>query len=133
MRSLGHDQEDYPEQRGVKGSPGSSRRRTASRAGPAATDAQQLIAPTLTALAPENVLLIAVGVKAGEPRGLDRVPDNARLEAFVPFEALMPHVDLYTSYPQRARRLQAALAQHDAPAEAAALLERLADTQRPFV
>ena len=36
-------------------------------------------------------------------------------------------------YRQRARELQAELAQHDAPAEAATLLARLADTQRPVV
>jgi UDP:flavonoid glycosyltransferase YjiC (YdhE family) len=165
--------------------------------GTAATDARQLIAPTLTALAPENVLLIAAGVKAEEPTGTDSVPANARLEAFVPFKALMPHVDLYITndgfggvhhalangvpivcggttedkpeicnrvafsgvginlktnkptpeqvhkavkqvlaepgYRQRAHQLQAELAQHDAPAEAVTLLERLADTQRPVV
>jgi UDP:flavonoid glycosyltransferase YjiC (YdhE family) len=62
--------------------------------GTAATDAHQLIAPTLTALAPENVLLIVAGVKTEESTGIDRVPSNARLEAFVPFRALMPHVAL---------------------------------------
>jgi UDP:flavonoid glycosyltransferase YjiC (YdhE family) len=165
--------------------------------GTATTDAQQLIAPTLTALAPENVLLIAAGVEAEGPTDKARVPDNARLEAFVPFKTLMPHVDLYITnggfggvhhalangvpivcggatedkpeicnrvaysgvginlktnkptpeqvhkavkqvlaeprYRQRAHQLQAELAQHDAPAEAARLLERLADTQSPIV
>jgi len=165
--------------------------------GTAATDAQRLIAPTVRALVAENVLLIAAGVKTEGPTSIDRVPANARLEAFVPFKALMPHVDLYItnggfggvhhalangvpivcggttedkpeicnrvaysgvginlktnkptpeqvhkavrhvlaepSYRQRARQLQAELAQHDAPAEAAALLERLAETQRPAV
>jgi UDP:flavonoid glycosyltransferase YjiC (YdhE family) len=37
------------------------------------------------------------------------------------------------SYRQRVRQLQAELALHHAPAEAASLLERLADTQRPVV
>jgi UDP:flavonoid glycosyltransferase YjiC (YdhE family) len=37
------------------------------------------------------------------------------------------------SYRQKAWQLQAELTQHDAPAEAATLLERLADTQRPVV
>jgi len=165
--------------------------------GTAATDAQQLISPTLTGLASENVLLIAAGVNTEEPAGMDRVPANAHLDAFFPFMALMPHVDLYItnggfggvhhalangvpivcggateekpeicnrvaysgvginrktnkptpeqvhkavkqilgepSYRQRARQLQAELAQHDAPAEAATLLERLAETQRPVV
>jgi len=163
--------------------------------GTAATDAKHLISPTLTALAEENVLLIAAGVKDEESIGIESVPDNARLEAFVPFKALLPHVDLYITnggfggvhhalangvpivcggttedkpeicnrvafsgvginlktnkptpeqihkavkrvltepdFRQRARQLQAELAQHDAPAEAAALLERLAHTQRP--
>ena len=165
--------------------------------GTAATDAQHLISPTLEALSQEDVLLIAAGVNGDLSTGIDTTPANARLEAFVPFGALLPHVDLYitnggfggvhhalangvpivcggttedkpeicnrvafsgvginlkTNKPtpeqvhkavkralsepghrQRARQLQAELAQHDAPAEAASLLERLADTQRPVV
>lgn len=165
--------------------------------GTAATDARYLISPTLKALASEDLLLIAAGVKVELSTGMDRVPANARLEAFVPFKALLPHVDLYITnggfggvhhalangvpivcggttedkpeicnrvafsgvginlktnkptpeqvqkavkrvlaepgYRQRARQLQAELARHDAPAEAASLLERLADTQRPVV
>jgi len=165
--------------------------------GTAATNAEQLIAPTLKALAEEDILVIAAGVKSGEFAGMDEASANVRLEAFVPFNPLLPHVDLYVtnggfggvhhalangvpilcggttedkpeicnrvsysgvginlrtnkptpeqvykavktvlsepSYRQRARQLQAELAQHDAPGEAAALLERLADTQRPVV
>ena len=165
--------------------------------GTAATNAEQLIAPTLKALAGEDILVIAAGVKSGEFAGMDEASANVRLEAFVPFKPLLPHVDLYVtnggfggvhhalangvpilcggttedkpeicnrvsysgvginlrtnkptpeqvykavktvlsepSYRQRARQLQAELAQHDAPGEAAALLERLADTQRPVV
>ena len=165
--------------------------------GTAATNAQHLISPTLTALASENVLVIAAGVKGELSTDIDMVPANARLETFVPFHALLPHVDLYVtnggfggvhhalangvpivcggttedkpeicnrvafsgvginlktnkptseqvhkaarrvltepSFRQRARRLQAELALHDAPSEAASLLERLADTQRPVV
>jgi UDP:flavonoid glycosyltransferase YjiC (YdhE family) len=165
--------------------------------GTAATDAEQLIAPTLKALAWEDVLVIAAGVKPEELARLDGVPANARAEAFVPFRPLLQHVDVYVTnggfggvhhalangvpivcggttedkpeicnrvsysgvginlktnkptpeqvqkavqqllsepgYRQKARQLQAELAQHDAPAEAATLLERLADTQRPVV
>jgi MGT family glycosyltransferase len=165
--------------------------------GTAATEAEQLIAPTLKALSEQDVLVIAAGVKGGELAGIGRVPANARLEAFVPFKPLLPHVDLYVTnggfggvhyalangvpivcggttedkpeicnrvaysgvglnlktnkptpgqvqkavkrvlsepgYRQRARQLQAELALLDAPTEAAALLERLADTQRPVV
>jgi UDP:flavonoid glycosyltransferase YjiC (YdhE family) len=148
----------------------------------------------LEALAGEDVLVIAAGVTSED---LGDVPPNARVEAFIPFKPLLPHVDLYITnggfggvhyalangvpivcggttedkpeicnrvaysgvginlktdrptpqrvqeavkrvlseprYRQRARELQAELAQHDAPAEAATLLERLADTQRPVV
>ena len=165
--------------------------------GTVATDAEQLLAPTLKALAGEDVLVIAAGVKSEELAGIDEVPANARIEAFIPFKPLLPHVDLYITnggfggvhhalangvpivcggttedkpeicnrvaysgvginlktnrptpqrvqeavkrvlsepkYRQRARELQAELAQHDALAEAATLLERLADTQRPVV
>jgi UDP:flavonoid glycosyltransferase YjiC (YdhE family) len=165
--------------------------------GTIATDAQHLLAPSMKALAGEDVLVIAAGVKSDEFAGIDAVPANARVEAFIPFKPLLPHVDLYItnggfggihhalangvpivccgttedkpeicnrvaysgvginlktkkpapqriqeavkrvlsepSYRQRARELQAELAQHDPPAEAATLLERLADTQRPVV
>jgi MGT family glycosyltransferase len=165
--------------------------------GTAATDAEQLIAPTLKALAREDVLVFAAGVKPEEVARLDGVSANARVEVFVPFKPLLPHVDVYVtnggfggvhhalangvpivcggttedkpeicnrvsysgvginlktnkpepeqvqkavkrvlsepSYRQKARRLQAELTQHDAPSEAAALLERLADTQRAVV
>jgi UDP:flavonoid glycosyltransferase YjiC (YdhE family) len=165
--------------------------------GTAATDAEQLIAPTLKALAREDVLVFAAGVKPEEVARLDGVSANARVGVFVPFKPLLPHVDVYVtnggfggvhhalgngvpivcggttedkpeicnrvsysgvginlktnkpepeqvqkavkrvlsepSYRQKARRLQAELTQHVAPSEAAALLERLADTQRPVV
>ncbi|MDQ3861907.1 MAG: glycosyltransferase [Actinomycetota bacterium] len=165
--------------------------------GTVATDAKQLIAPTLKALAGEDALVIAAGVKPEASAAIDEVPANARLEAFVPFKPLLPHVDLYVTnggfggvhhalangvpivcggttedkpeicnriayagagtnlktnkpapeqvhiavkrvlsepgYRRKARQLRAELARRDAPAEAAALLERLANTQRPVV
>ncbi len=165
--------------------------------GTVATDAEQLFAPTLKALAGEDVLVIAVGVTSEDLGAIGEVPANASVEAFIPFKPLLPHVDLYITnggfggvhyalangvpivsggttedkpeicnrvaysgvginlktnkptpeqiqeavkrmlseprYRQRVRELQAELAQHDAPTEAATLLERLADTQRPVV
>ena len=165
--------------------------------GTAATDAEELISPTLEALAEEDVLVIAAGVRSVESLGIGRVPGNARLEAFVPFKALLPHVDLYVTnggfggvhhalangvpiicggttedkpeicnrvsysgvginlktnrptpeqvgravntvlsdgrYRHNARRIQSELSRHDAPTEAAVLLERLADTGRPVL
>lgn len=165
--------------------------------GTVATDARELIAPTLAGLAREQVLVIAAGVPSIGSLGLERVPDNARVEAFVPFAHLLPHVDVYVTnggfggvhaalshgvpivvggttedkpeisnrvaysgvginlktntptaeqvrqavtqvlqepgYRRKARQLQAELAAHDAPAEAAVLLERLATTKQPVI
>ena len=61
--------------------------------GTVATDQEQLIAPTLKALANEDVLVIAAGVK--DKSALGAIPANAHVEAFVPFALLMPHIDVY--------------------------------------
>lgn len=62
--------------------------------GTIATDARQLIRPTLDALAGEDVLVIATtGGGPIEAVGLGRIPSNARVERFVPFASLLPHVD----------------------------------------
>jgi UDP:flavonoid glycosyltransferase YjiC (YdhE family) len=164
--------------------------------GTIATNMQALIAPTLRGLAHEDVLVIAAGVPDSSRGILHPVPDNAKLERFVPFKPLMPYVDVYitnggfggvqyalsngipiitagttedkaeignrvaysgaginlkTNSPtphaitnavttilttdthrRRATALQAELAAHDAPAEAADLLERLAQQQAPI-
>ncbi|MGL5929516.1 MAG: glycosyltransferase, partial [Dermatophilaceae bacterium] len=61
--------------------------------GTLATDAGQLIAPTLKALAHEDVLVVATtGGKSVDTVGLDPLPANARVEPFVPHGHLMPHV-----------------------------------------
>jgi MGT family glycosyltransferase len=61
--------------------------------GTSATDASQLIAPTLQALAGENVLVVATtGGRSVESLGLDSIPANARVEKFIPYAHLMPHI-----------------------------------------
>lgn len=63
--------------------------------GTVATNARDLVAPTLQALADEDVLVIAAGVKDSASLGLDVLPANVRLEPFVPFSSLMPYIDLF--------------------------------------
>jgi MGT family glycosyltransferase len=58
--------------------------------GTIATNADELIEPTLRALANEDVLVIATV----DPKILNiPVPANVRMEKFIPFDKLMPHVD----------------------------------------
>lgn len=165
--------------------------------GTVATDARQLIAPTLRALANLDVLVVAAGVKDATALGLDPPPGNARIEPFVAFKPLLPYVDLYVTnggfggvqfalahgvpvvaggttedkpeinnriaysgvginlktdaptpdqvreavttvlsdcrYRRKARQIQAEMAGHDAPREAALLLEHLAVTKKPVL
>jgi UDP:flavonoid glycosyltransferase YjiC (YdhE family) len=55
-------------------------------------DFNELIQPTLLALADEAVLVIAA---TGRPDSeLMVVPSNARIESFVPFDRLLPNVDV---------------------------------------
>jgi MGT family glycosyltransferase len=162
--------------------------------GTVATDASELIGPTLRALANEDVLVVAA---TGGKDLVETPPANARVARFIPFNQLMPHtaamvtnggyggvmfalasgvpvicagttedkpevgnrmaytgvgVNLKTNRPNEAqvrdavkkvlgdaqyranaRRAQAELARHDGPAEAAALLERLAATGQPVL
>jgi UDP:flavonoid glycosyltransferase YjiC (YdhE family) len=65
--------------------------------GTVATHALDLVAPTLKALAAEDVLVIVAGVKDASAIGIDPLPANVRIEAFVPFKQLMPHVDVYVT------------------------------------
>jgi len=63
--------------------------------GTIATDADELIRPTLAALADEPVHVIAAtGDKRGEDLGVP-IPANAVVERFIPFAAVMPHVAIY--------------------------------------
>lgn len=165
--------------------------------GTIATNVDELIRPTLEALANEDVWVIATtGGKPVETLDLE-VPTNAFVVPFIPFVTVMPHIDVYVtnggyggvtvalangvpivsagttedkpevgnriaysgaginlkthrptaeqvraacreiirnpSYRERARALQRELAQHDAPCEAADLLEQLARTRGPVL
>lgn len=61
--------------------------------GTVATDLDDLVAPTLAALADEDVVVIATG-GAGANGLTAIIPANARVEPFIPFGALMPRVDV---------------------------------------
>ncbi|NJM07093.1 glycosyl transferase [Candidatus Gracilibacteria bacterium] len=61
--------------------------------GTVATTLDDLIVPTLHALADEDVLVIAT--TGGAPvESLGALPANARVTPFIPFGALLPHVDV---------------------------------------
>ena len=62
--------------------------------GTIATESDELIEPTLRALAEEDVLVIAAGA---DPAAMTSVPTNARVVPFVPFVPLMPFVDAYVT------------------------------------
>jgi MGT family glycosyltransferase len=64
--------------------------------GTVATDMGQLIEPALAGLAEEDVLVVAVTGSADAPP-LTQVPDNAQVASFVPFERLMPYVDVFVT------------------------------------
>jgi MGT family glycosyltransferase len=64
--------------------------------GTVATDAHELLVPALEALRDEPVQVIAV-TGGPDPAGLPAPPPNARVERYVPFSALMPHVDAYVT------------------------------------
>jgi len=64
--------------------------------GTVAAQVRELIAPTLRALAHEqDLLVIAAGVD--DLAELGPIPANARVEQFVPFKPLLPHVDVYVT------------------------------------
>ncbi|MBD2005204.1 MULTISPECIES: glycosyltransferase [Cyanophyceae] len=63
--------------------------------GTVATDAGDLILPAIEALANDNVLVIVT--TGGQPidnLGLDSMPANVRVEKFIPYEHLLPNVDV---------------------------------------
>lgn len=63
--------------------------------GTIATDTDDLIVPTLKALADKNVLVVvATGGKPIHGIQLDVLPANARIEQFIPYYHLLPHVDI---------------------------------------
>lgn len=62
--------------------------------GTIATELNDLIVPTLQALAHEDLLVIATtGGATAADIGID-IPANARVEPFVPFAELLPYIDL---------------------------------------
>ncbi len=64
--------------------------------GTLATNSEELIVPTLQALADEDVLVVvSMGGKPVESLKLDPLPANVRVASFLPYGALLPHVDLY--------------------------------------
>lgn len=64
--------------------------------GTIATDPRELLLPALEALREEPVRVIAV-TGGPDPAELPQPPPNARVERFVPFAALMPHVSALVS------------------------------------
>lgn len=62
--------------------------------GTVATEAAQLIVPTIQALAEEDLLLVVTtGGQPVESIPLARLPENVRVESFIPHPLLLPHVD----------------------------------------
>jgi MGT family glycosyltransferase len=165
--------------------------------GTVATAPGELIVPTLSGLVGDDVLLVAVGVQDPDELGLPSLAPNVRVERFIPFTPLLPHVDVYVTnggfggvqyalahgvpivvagttedkpeianriahvgaginlrtssptpqqvadavrtvlreprYRAAAEAIQAELNRHNAPEEAACLLEQLADTKAPVL
>lgn len=64
--------------------------------GTVATDADKPIRPSLTALAEEDMLVIAV-TGGSDPAELGPLPANARVARYVPFAELLPHVDVFVT------------------------------------
>ena len=63
--------------------------------GTVATDTNDLIVPTLQALADEDMLVVVTtGGQPIESIKLDPIPANARIEQFIPHYHLLPHVDV---------------------------------------
>lgn len=58
-------------------------------------DFDQLIRPAIRALANEDALIVVTtGSRNPEAVGIDPLPENVRVERFIPYAALMPHTDL---------------------------------------
>lgn len=60
-------------------------------------DFSDLLIPTLKALADEDVLVVAATGKAVDPALLEPLPANVRVEPFIPYAMLLPHVDVMVS------------------------------------
>jgi MGT family glycosyltransferase len=64
--------------------------------GTIATDPAELLRPALDAMAGRDVMVVAV-TGGPDPAEVGPVPANARVERFVPFAGLMPHVSVLVS------------------------------------
>lgn len=63
--------------------------------GTVATQSEQLLVPTIEALADLDVLVVATtGGKPVESVKLDMLPSNVRIERFIPYHYLLPRVDV---------------------------------------
>jgi UDP:flavonoid glycosyltransferase YjiC (YdhE family) len=157
----------------------------------------ELIAPTISGLVDDDVLVVAVGVRDPDELGLSSLASNVRVERFLPLAPLLPFVDVFVTnggyggvqyalsngvpivvagstedkleignrvayagvginlrtsrptpqqvadsvrtvlrdprYRAAAMAIQAELSRHNAPEEAAALLEQLAHTKAPIL
>jgi UDP:flavonoid glycosyltransferase YjiC (YdhE family) len=63
--------------------------------GTVARESQQLIAPTLEALAAEDVLIVTTTGSINQDELTINLPANARIASFIPFTELMPYVSVY--------------------------------------
>lgn len=63
--------------------------------GTVTTETDQLTTPTIKALADEDVMVIVTtGGKSVDSIQLDRLPDNVKVESFIPHYHLLPHVSV---------------------------------------
>ncbi|KOV67543.1 glycosyl transferase [Streptomyces sp. MMG1121] len=65
--------------------------------GTTANDVDRLLVPTLCALADQDVLVVVTTGSTVDADRLGPLPDNVRLERFVPYHHLLPHVDVMVS------------------------------------
>jgi len=62
--------------------------------GTVATDYENLMLPTIEAFAEEDVLVVATTGNPTDDLRLEQRPSNLRLEQFIPYDQLLPHVDV---------------------------------------
>jgi UDP:flavonoid glycosyltransferase YjiC (YdhE family) len=65
--------------------------------GTIATDSSKLLRPSLTALEAEDDLLVIAVTGGPDPTTVGPLPAIARVERFIPFERLLPYVELLVS------------------------------------
>jgi MGT family glycosyltransferase len=65
--------------------------------GTVATDSNELLRPSLDALASDDDLLVVAVTGGPDPAVLEPLPANARVERFIPFDQVLPHVDLFVT------------------------------------